>query len=331
METVPAMEVNKTSSSVQKVTEEMRTFRKFFLKSMSNRDNDLRKFWLRKSKKPVLAVLLVNKPEQGLVMYRGTNMEVSMPTGSLCAERNVIGTALANDPGLRREDLMMVAVLSLPLSDEDQEYTMVPPRQPMSPPPGVKQSLCTTIEDTKTNKVTATTESDFFSAVEEKLTRYQRPENIRRSMSMGSFASIIECDDSYESDESWVKEGALPASKGDSTLTENNNNNNMVSIVKSGPPIQVVYSESTAPVRKLVKLYSDDGMNPHDKGSTKCRDNETIKTKTAKSWRKKKRTVLVHSSEVRFLVFTSAYIHGALILIGDSLLFFKFDSFRAGY
>lgn len=39
-------------------------------------------------------------------------MEVSMPTGSLCAERNVIGTALSADITLRREDIKLVAVYS---------------------------------------------------------------------------------------------------------------------------------------------------------------------------------------------------------------------------
>jgi cytidine deaminase len=48
------------------------------------------------------------------VLYRGTNMEVSMPTGSLCAERNVIGTALSANPKLKREDLKMIAVLAVP-------------------------------------------------------------------------------------------------------------------------------------------------------------------------------------------------------------------------
>jgi cytidine deaminase len=41
-------------------------------------------------------------------------MEVSMPTGSLCAERNVIGTALSANPKLKREDLKMIAVLAVP-------------------------------------------------------------------------------------------------------------------------------------------------------------------------------------------------------------------------
>ena len=35
-----------------------------------------------------------------------------MPTGSLCAERNVIGSALADDITLRRQDLKMIAVYS---------------------------------------------------------------------------------------------------------------------------------------------------------------------------------------------------------------------------
>lgn len=36
-----------------------------------------------------------------------------MPTGSLCAERNVIGTALADNPSLKREHLKAIAVLSV--------------------------------------------------------------------------------------------------------------------------------------------------------------------------------------------------------------------------
>ena len=50
-------------------------------------------------------------------------MEVSMPTGSLCAERNVIGTALADNPSLKRQDLKVIAVLAVPNS-----------RQPLSAP-----------------------------------------------------------------------------------------------------------------------------------------------------------------------------------------------------
>ena len=38
---------------------------------------------------------------------------VSMPTGSLCAERNVIGTALASDPQLHRNALRVIAVLGI--------------------------------------------------------------------------------------------------------------------------------------------------------------------------------------------------------------------------
>ena len=40
-----------------------------------------------------------------------------MPTGSLCAERNVIGSALASDLTLKREDIQYVAVLSLSLEN----------------------------------------------------------------------------------------------------------------------------------------------------------------------------------------------------------------------
>jgi len=87
-------------------------------KSISNEKNDLGSFWLRKSGKPVLAVLLVKKPGESLKLYRGTNVEVSMPTGSLCAERNAIGTALAADMSLRRQDLRAVAVYAAPSVNE---------------------------------------------------------------------------------------------------------------------------------------------------------------------------------------------------------------------
>ena len=42
-------------------------------------------------------------------------MEVSLPTGTLCAERNAIGDALASDFGLVRRDIKRVAVLAVSL------------------------------------------------------------------------------------------------------------------------------------------------------------------------------------------------------------------------
>ena len=81
--------------------------------------HDMAKFWHRKTRTVVLAVLLVDKgDDEGYKLYHGTNMEVSMPTGSLCAERNVIGTALAADFGLRRTHLRMIAVLGLNLDEQ---------------------------------------------------------------------------------------------------------------------------------------------------------------------------------------------------------------------
>ncbi len=309
METVPATEINKTSSSVQMVVEEMHKFRQFFVKRLKEDNNDIRKFWLRKSKKPVLAVLLVNKPGEGLVLYRGTNMEVSMPTGSLCAERNVIGTALANDPGLTREDLMMVAVLAIPLRDEDQQSIISSPLEVPSPPPGVDNNTCTYIDDNKLPKSPESPPSVFFSEVEEKLTKFQRPENIRRSMSVGSFASIVECDDSYESDESWeryesdeswVKEGGTINSAG---FTEEGTNDAIESSkVSSVPPIQEVVpkspindsSHSTNPVRKI-RLFAE---NENDLNDDKIVDMKNLDDNQKKPRRKKKRAVLVHSTEV---------------------------------
>ena len=116
METIPAVDTNRCSDpNVIKVIEEMKSFRRQMIQTLLS-DNDILRFWLRKTHKPVLSVLLVQSADMDEpVLYRGTNMEVSMPTGSLCAERNVIGSALADYPALKREDLKLIAVLAVPL------------------------------------------------------------------------------------------------------------------------------------------------------------------------------------------------------------------------
>jgi hypothetical protein len=53
METAPAMEVQKTGSDVQMVVDEMKRFRQSFIKNLEG-DNDIKNFWLRKTRKPVL-------------------------------------------------------------------------------------------------------------------------------------------------------------------------------------------------------------------------------------------------------------------------------------
>lgn len=175
METVPAMAVDQTPDTVMMAVNEMKAYRKDFLKTLAEGGrSDLKAFWLRKTRKPVLAVLLVQKPGGNYVLYRGTNMEVSMPTGSLCAERNVIGTALANDPGLKREDLLLVAVLSLQLPEEITKSTL-PPGPPLI------RSVSSTREG-----------ANFARDVEDKLKQVQAHGVMCRATSTSSFASISE-------------------------------------------------------------------------------------------------------------------------------------------
>ena len=113
--TDPAVKIDQTESTVRLVVAEIIRFKEEFelIRNDQSIETDLSSFWLRKTKKPVLAVLLVQKPGGRPKLYRGTNMEVSMPTGSLCAERNVIGSALADDLTLRRQDLKVIAVYSV--------------------------------------------------------------------------------------------------------------------------------------------------------------------------------------------------------------------------
>merc|ERR1719245_2152103 len=105
----------------------MRKYKKSFLQSaVDNKQSEMSRFWLRKTRQPVLAVLAVQKPNDVKpTYYRGINVEVSMPTGSLCAERNAIGTALAADPSIRREHFKMVAVLFMGELSEDHNNTSI--------------------------------------------------------------------------------------------------------------------------------------------------------------------------------------------------------------
>mmetsp|Transcript_1117 Transcript_1117/g.2341 ORF Transcript_1117/g.2341 Transcript_1117/m.2341 type:complete len:1039 (-) Transcript_1117:331-3447(-) len=198
METVPAMAIDQTSDDVMMVVNEMKAFRKSFIETLKDGGrSDLKTFWLRKTKKPVLAVLLVRKPGGKHILYRGTNMEVSMPTGSLCAERNVIGTALASDPGLKREDLLMVAVLSVQLPEEPTKRPFPPPGPPLCQP------------------VISYVREDFARDVEGKLKQHQAQGVMRHAASTSSFTSIAEDrpnvlqSKSTENDE-WEMDGFQP-------------------------------------------------------------------------------------------------------------------------
>ena len=106
------------------LVKEMKAHRDAFLNAAKEGAHELTSFWLRKTRKPVLAVLCVlkaasaAKPRRVIAardfeFHRGVNLEVSMPTGSLCSERNAIGNALAANPGLTRKDMFGIAVLSL--------------------------------------------------------------------------------------------------------------------------------------------------------------------------------------------------------------------------
>jgi hypothetical protein len=72
--TEPAIKIENTTHDplVHAVIEEMSAFRAEFSQvAQGNVANDLASFWLRKTKKPVLAVLLVQKPGKPFKLYRG--------------------------------------------------------------------------------------------------------------------------------------------------------------------------------------------------------------------------------------------------------------------
>ena len=116
------------ASVTLRLVREMKAHRRAFAGAAKRGAHELTSFWLRKTRKPVLAVLCAvkaasaAKPRHSLAaddfeFHRGVNLEVSMPTGSLCSERNAIGNALAANPGLTRKDMFGIAVLSLRARD----------------------------------------------------------------------------------------------------------------------------------------------------------------------------------------------------------------------
>lgn len=115
-ETLPAIRSDELlNQEYVMVVEEMRRYRDEFtqvVREDGGGEHELASFWLRKSFRPVLSVLLVSNCGR-LELHRGINLEVSQPTGSLCSERNAIGTALSVNPRLQRKDFRLVAVLAL--------------------------------------------------------------------------------------------------------------------------------------------------------------------------------------------------------------------------
>eukprot|EP00922_Rhytidocystis_sp_ex-Travisia-forbesii_P046445 GHVS01069230.1.p1 GENE.GHVS01069230.1~~GHVS01069230.1.p1 ORF type:complete len:444 (-),score=145.35 GHVS01069230.1:328-1659(-) len=73
-------------------------------------------FWQRKSHKVVLSVVMVRPPvgyapTDQFMFFRGINTEVSLPAGSLCAERVAIASAVSSHPSLQRQDFVLLAAV----------------------------------------------------------------------------------------------------------------------------------------------------------------------------------------------------------------------------
>ncbi|XP_063933228.1 uncharacterized protein LOC135145028 isoform X2 [Zophobas morio] len=118
VEAQPAITVDSPSldSNIRRLVEQMTLYKQNLKVNQQGAlvdEGELIDFWLRKTRKPVLCVLMCQKPCSAPFFVPGINIEVSMPTGTLCSERNAIGTALTQDPSLTRYDFKMLAVLGL--------------------------------------------------------------------------------------------------------------------------------------------------------------------------------------------------------------------------
>lgn len=97
------LEDSPRGSAVRFAVEQLRGYYEDW--SLATRDN----FWQRKSHKAVIAVVICRSDDGRLSSHRGMNTEVSLPSGSLCAERT--GIARAASDFLAAHQIEAVAVL----------------------------------------------------------------------------------------------------------------------------------------------------------------------------------------------------------------------------
>lgn len=95
------------------LTQKMRAYLQWYKK------NPTEPFFHRKSGRVVLSLLHVE--HQGKAEFvRGINSEVSLPTGTLCAERAAIVRARTDFPHISRKQMKGIAVLEVPLLNWDK-------------------------------------------------------------------------------------------------------------------------------------------------------------------------------------------------------------------
>ena len=125
-DTIPAIFINDVSNDIVTLTDNILSYKKHILKQLKDDRNEIKQFWLRKTKKMVIAVLLCQKDNK-CYYSKGINLEVSMPTGSLCAERNAISTMLADNPSISRRNFTMIGVLSINITELKNDLNPINP------------------------------------------------------------------------------------------------------------------------------------------------------------------------------------------------------------
>lgn len=96
------------SEDVYLLIQEMRAYLQWYKK------NGAEPFFHRKSGRVVLSLLHVEHKGKA-EFVRGINCEVSLPTGSICAERAAIANARTSFPSMIRKQMKGIAVLEVPL------------------------------------------------------------------------------------------------------------------------------------------------------------------------------------------------------------------------
>jgi len=95
----------------------------------------------RKSYRLVLSMLQIKNPRTGSFEFiRGINSEISLPTGSVCAERAAITAARSRFPDLKRKHFYAIAVMDFPLFNENKQ-PLRPVSNPLGPCGGCREYL----------------------------------------------------------------------------------------------------------------------------------------------------------------------------------------------
>lgn len=147
------------------------------------RQNGTEPFFHRKSGRVVLSLLHVDHKGRA-EFVRGINSEVSLPTGSICAERAAIVNARTAFPNVTRKQMKGIAVLEVPLLnrwDKDTTHDLLNPL----PPCGACNEWLTKIGEESPGFYVVTFQDLSLEIVQERFLFWSRQQSVTAEADLG--------------------------------------------------------------------------------------------------------------------------------------------------